>query len=124
MTTRSVLYRRQPPAVRLPGGTINMSRRKPLAALTAVTAALSLAVPVASASATMNTAAVRTVSTTAVGGHHAVSHARSKSLFLGSGSILCQLLVGQLILARASGNTLLANALGTTLIYLCPTPAI
>jgi hypothetical protein len=81
-----------------------MSRRKPLAALAAVTAALALAVPAASASAATTAPAVRPASI-GVGGH------------LVSGSLPCQLLVGQLRFAQASGNTFWANYVANVLLY-------
>jgi peptidoglycan/LPS O-acetylase OafA/YrhL len=70
-----------------------MSRRKPLAALAAVTAALAIAVPTATASAaTFPTPIAYTPPT-----------------------YLCSLLVWQLRAAEATGNTLMANLLGQTL---------
>jgi hypothetical protein len=80
-----------------------MTLRKPLAALAAVTAALALAVP-ASASAATTAPAVRTASIGVSGG-------------LVSGSLPCQILVGQLEAASASGNTVWANFLSNVFVY-------
>jgi hypothetical protein len=77
-----------------------MSRRKPLATLAAVTAALALAVPAASASAATTAPAVRTA-----------------SVGLDSGSLTCQLLVDQLRFAEMTGNTLWANSIANVLFY-------
>jgi hypothetical protein len=79
-----------------------MSRRKPLAALAAVTAALALAVPAASAS------AATTVPTASIG----VSGGG-----LVAGSLPCQLLVGQLQFAEQTGNTVYANVIANVLLY-------
>ena len=79
-----------------------MSRRKPLAALAAVTATLALAVPAASASAATSAPAVRTAP---VGGH------------LVSGSLPCQILIGQIRFAALLGNTLGENVLSNVFIY-------
>jgi hypothetical protein len=81
-----------------------MSRRKPMAALAAVTAALAVAVPAASASAapTERTVSPRVFVT--------------PNLF-GSGSLYCDVLVGELRLAAATGNIWLENGLGSVLLY-------
>jgi hypothetical protein len=81
-----------------------MSRRKPLAALAAVTAALALAVPAVSASAATAAPAVPT-SSIGVGGR------------LVSGSLPCQILVGQIRFAVLSGNTVWANFLSNVFVY-------
>jgi hypothetical protein len=81
-----------------------MSRRKPLAALAAVTAALAFAVPAASAGAATTAPAVRTASVGLGDG-------------LVSGSLPCQILVGQIRGALLSGNTVWANVLSTVFIY-------
>jgi hypothetical protein len=81
-----------------------MSRRKPLAALAAVTATLALAVPTASASAATTAPAVHTASI-GVGGP------------LVSGSLPCQILIGQLRFAALSGNTVWANVLSNVFVY-------
>jgi hypothetical protein len=81
-----------------------MSRRKPLAALAAVTATLALAVPAASASAATTAPAVHTASI-GVGGP------------LVSGSLPCQILIGQLRFAALSGNTVWANVLSNVFVY-------
>jgi hypothetical protein len=77
-----------------------MSLRKPLAAFAAVTAALALAVPAASASAATTAPA-----------------ARPASIGLVSGSLPCQILVGQLRFAELSRNTVYANAIANVLLY-------
>jgi hypothetical protein len=76
-----------------------MSRRKPLAALAAVTAALAFAVPTASASA----ATTVPVPTASIG--------------LASGSLTCQLLVDQLRFAQLTGNPLWADSIARVLQY-------
>lgn len=81
-----------------------MSRGKPLAALAAVTSALALAVPAASASAATTAPAVRTTSI-GIGGH------------LLPGSLRCGILVGELRFAALSGNALWVNYLGRVLQY-------
>jgi hypothetical protein len=81
-----------------------MSRRKPLAALAAVTAALALAVPAMSASAATPAPAVPTASF-GLGG-----------LFV-SGSLPCQLLVAQIRFALLSGNTVWANVVSNVFLY-------
>jgi hypothetical protein len=81
-----------------------MSQRKPLAALAAGTAALALVVPAASASAATTTPAVRTASI-GVGGR------------LVSGSLPCQILVGQLRFAALTGNVPAQNLLGAVFVY-------
>jgi hypothetical protein len=81
-----------------------MPRRKPLAALAAVTAALALAVPAANTSAATTAPAVRTT-TIGIGGH------------LLPGSLRCLILVGQLRFAALSGNTLRVNYLARVLQY-------
>jgi hypothetical protein len=80
------------------------SRRKPLAALAAVTAALALAVPAASASAATTAPAVRTASIGIGGGFDL-------------GSLYCRSLVGQLQAATLSGNTAWVSFLGYALFY-------
>jgi hypothetical protein len=79
-----------------------MSQRKPLAALAAVTAALALAVPTASASAATTAHGVSPQSI-GLGGH------------LVAGPLTCQLLVGQLRFAELSGNILWANSVARVL---------
>jgi hypothetical protein len=81
-----------------------MSRRKPLAAFAAVTATLALAVPAASASAATTAPAVRTASIGVGGG-------------LVSGSLPCQILVGQLRFAALTANVPAENFLGEVLVY-------
>jgi hypothetical protein len=81
-----------------------MSRRKPLAALAAVTAAVAVAVPAASASAATTAPAVPAASI-GVGGR------------LLSGSLPCQILVGQIRFALQSGNILWANLVSTVFVY-------
>jgi hypothetical protein len=72
--------------------------------LAAVTASLALAVPAAGASSATTAPAVRTASI-GVGGR------------LVSGSLPCQILVGQIRFAVRSGNTLWANGLSNVFIY-------
>ncbi|MCW3062981.1 MAG: hypothetical protein JWN32_153 [Solirubrobacterales bacterium] len=81
-----------------------MSQRKPLAALAAVTAALALVVPAASASAATTAPAVRTAAV-GVGGP------------LVAGSLPCQILVGQIRFAALSGNTVWENVLSNVFVY-------
>jgi hypothetical protein len=81
-----------------------MSRRKPMAALAAVTAAIAVAVPTASASAATTE---RTVSPR----QFAIPPA------FGAGSLYCDVLVGELRLAAATGNIWLENGLGAVLLY-------
>jgi hypothetical protein len=81
---------------------MSMSQRKPLAALAAGTAALALALPVASAGAATTASPVSTA---------------SLSLGLVPGSIPCQLLVSQLSFAAQFGNPLWANFLSNLFIY-------
>jgi hypothetical protein len=81
-----------------------MFRRKPLAALAAITAAVAVAVPAASASAATTE---RTVSPRQIG---------TPTLF-GPGSLYCDVLVGELRFAAASGNIWLENGLGAVLLY-------
>jgi hypothetical protein len=81
-----------------------MFRRKPLAVLAAVTAALILAVPAVSASAATTAPAVPTASIGVGGG-------------LVPGSLPCQILVGQIRFAVLSGNTLWANLVANVFIY-------
>jgi hypothetical protein len=87
-----------------------MSRRKPLAAVAAVTAALAVAVPEASASAATPAPAVRTV--------HAVriAHIGFRGVLL-PGSLPCQILINQIRFAVFTGNALWANALSNVFIY-------
>jgi hypothetical protein len=79
-----------------------MSQRKPLAALAAVTAALALAVPAASASAA-------TFGPGPVVPRPVVSPVYTPS------ALLCSTLVYQLRVAELVGNPILANAIGGTL---------
>jgi len=81
-----------------------MSQRKPLAALAAVTAALALVVPAASASAATRAPAVRTASIGFGGG-------------LVAGSLPCQILVDQIRFAALTGNVPAENFLGEVLVY-------
>jgi hypothetical protein len=82
-----------------------MSRRKPLAGLAAVTAALALAVPAASASAA-------TFGPGPVVPRPVVSPVYTPS------AMLCSALVYQLNFAESAGNPILANAIGGTLMDL------
>jgi hypothetical protein len=79
-----------------------MSQRKPLAALAAVTAALALAVPAASASAAT------------FGPGPVVPRPVVSPVFTPS-AVLCSTLVYQLRVAELVGNPFLANAIGGTL---------
>jgi hypothetical protein len=79
-----------------------MSHRKPLAALAAVTAALALAVPAASASA-------------ATFGPGPVVPRPIVSPVYTPSAALCSMLVFQLNVAERAGNPILANAIGATL---------
>jgi hypothetical protein len=81
-----------------------MSRRKPLAALAAVTAALALAVPAASASTVKPAPAARTAPII-VGGR------------LVPGSLPCWILVRHIQAALLTGNTVWANFLSNVFIY-------
>ena len=82
-----------------------MSRRKPLAAAVAVTAALVLAAPVASAG-TAKTAPAKSTKT-------APTARQSPFPFpLPGGGGICGLLVGQLAFANFIGNPILVNLLG------------
>jgi hypothetical protein len=81
-----------------------MSRRKPLAALAAVTAAFAVALPAASAGAATTVPAVPAASI-GFGG------------LLVSGSLPCQILVGQIRFALQSGNTLWANVISNVFVY-------
>jgi hypothetical protein len=87
-----------------------MSRRKPLAALAAVMAALAVAVPAASASAATVAPAVQTA--------HIGLPIFSPTL------VACPVLIGLTQAAVLSGNTALANIFAAQLVYLCPNPAI
>jgi hypothetical protein len=80
-----------------------MSQRKPLAALAAVTAALAVAVPAASASAA-----------TFGPGPVVVPRPVVSPVFTPS-ALLCSGLVYQLNLAELTGNPILVNAIGATL---------
>jgi hypothetical protein len=80
-----------------------MTRRKPLAVLAALTAAVAFALPVASAGAATTAPAVPAVSI-GVGG-------------LMSGSLACQMLVAQMEFATQTGNTLWANVLSNVFVY-------
>jgi hypothetical protein len=77
-----------------------LSRRKPLAALTAVTAALALVIPAASASAATPAAPVHTA-----------------SIGLVAGSLPCQILIDQIRFAALSGNTLGETVLSNMFVY-------
>jgi hypothetical protein len=79
-----------------------MSRRKPLAGLAAVTAALALAVPAASASAA-------TFGPGPVVPRPVISPVYTPS------AVLCSTLVFQLRVAELAGNPILSNAIGATL---------
>jgi hypothetical protein len=79
-----------------------MSKRKPLAALAAITAAVAVAVPTASASAATT--------------ERAVSPRQIGSAF-GAGSLFCDVLVGEIRFAAATGNIWLENGLGAVLLY-------
>jgi hypothetical protein len=79
-----------------------MSRRKPLAALAAVTAALALAVPAASASAAT------------FGPGPAIPRPIVSPAYTASAA-LCSSLVYQLNFAELTANPILANAIGATL---------
>jgi hypothetical protein len=79
-----------------------MSQRKPLAALAAVTAAVALAVPAASASA-------------ATFGPGPVVPGPVVSPVYTPSAVLCSTLVYQLRVAELAGNPILANAIGGTL---------
>jgi hypothetical protein len=81
-----------------------MSRRKLVAPLAAVTAALALAVPAADASAATTAPAVPTASI-GFGSH------------LTPGPLRCEMLVGELRFAALSGNTLWANYVARVLQY-------
>jgi hypothetical protein len=81
-----------------------LSRRKPLAALTAVTAALAIGIPAASASAATTAPAVHTASIGVGSG-------------LVAGSLPCQILVAQIRFAALSGNTLGENVLSNVFVY-------
>jgi hypothetical protein len=88
-----------------------MSRHKPMAALAAVATALAVALP---ASASAATTTVPTIPPITIG--------------LGAGyvqSVVCPILVSQLQLAMATGNTLGANLIANVLLYSgCGGPAI
>jgi hypothetical protein len=71
-----------------------MSRRKPLAALAAVTAAVAVAVPTASASA-----------------------ATTAPIVFGPGSLYCEVLHSELMAAGDSGNIVMADYLGEVFVY-------
>jgi hypothetical protein len=86
-----------------------MSRRKPLAALAAVMAALALAVPAASASAATTAPAVHT----ALIGFPVFGQ-----------NPTCPILVRLLQHAVLRGNIALANVFSFQLLYFCPNPAI
>jgi hypothetical protein len=81
-----------------------MSQRKSLGALAAVTAALALAVPVAGASASTTAPAARTASV-------------GLGFRLPAGSLPCQIMVGELRFAMATGNTGFANYIARVLQY-------
>jgi hypothetical protein len=85
-----------------------MSQRKPLAALAAVTAALAFVVPAASASAATFGPGPVVVPKPVVPGP-VVSPVFTPS------AVLCSTLVFQLNVAEMSGNPILANAIGGTL---------
>lgn len=86
-----------------------MSRRKPLAALAVVMAALAVAVPTASASAATPAPAVRSA---LIG------------LPVFPTNFACPILVRLLQHAVLSGNTALANVFSFQLLNFCPNPAI
>jgi hypothetical protein len=79
-----------------------MSRRKPLTTLAAITAALALSIPVATASAAPTAPAVRTA-------------------FIGArlqpGSLPCQILIGQIRFAVLTKNTAWANVVSNVFVY-------
>jgi hypothetical protein len=79
-----------------------MSRRKPLASVAAVTAALALAVPATSASAATTVPTFR-VPTVKVG--------------LLPGSLPCQILIAQVRFALLTGNVLWANVASNVFVY-------
>jgi hypothetical protein len=81
-----------------------MSRRKPLAALAAVTAALALAVSAGSASAATTAPAARTASIGVSAG-------------LAPGSLPCVILVRQIQFALLVRNPLWANVLSNVFVY-------
>jgi hypothetical protein len=83
-----------------------MSHRKPLAALAAVTAALALAVPVASASAAT------------FGPGPVVLPKPVVSPVYTASAVVCSALVFQLNVAERAGNPILANAIAGTLMDL------
>jgi hypothetical protein len=97
-----MIERAAAPTVRTEGGSTNMSRRKPLAALAAITAAVAVAVPTASASAATT--------------ERAVSPRQIGSAF-GAGSLFCDVLVGEIRFAAATGNIPLENYLGEVLVF-------
>jgi hypothetical protein len=103
-STRSTTDRRQP----RPSGTQEvlpiMSRRKPLTALAAVTAALALAVPVAGASASTTAPAARTASV-------------GFGFRLPAGSLPCRIGIRELQFAVRTGNTVFANYIARVLQY-------
>jgi PAB1-binding protein PBP1 len=79
---------------------MSISQRKPLAALAAAATALTLALPVAGASAATTTPVVPAF-----------------SFGLMPGSLPCQILVAQIRLAAQFGNPLLANVLSNVFVY-------
>jgi ABC-type enterochelin transport system permease subunit len=99
-----MIERAAAPTVRTTGGFTDMSRRKPLAALAAITAAVAVAVPAASASAatTERTVSPRQIVTPAP---------------FGAGSLYCDVLVGEIRLAAATGNIWLENGLNAVFVY-------
>jgi hypothetical protein len=89
-----------------------MSRRKPLAALAAVTAALALAVPAVSASAATTTPVARTAFIGVDGVFPFIVGGR-----LVPGSLPCQILIGKVRFALLLGNPALANLYSLVFIY-------
>ena len=77
-----------------------MSRRKPLAALAAVTASLALVVPTGSASAAPTAPAVRTA-----------------SVAFGPGSLYCQVLYNEVRAASATGNVFWTSYFSNVFVY-------
>jgi hypothetical protein len=81
-----------------------MSRRKPLAALAAVTASLALVIPAANAGAATTPVVVPSPVVSQVG--------------YPPSPLLCRMLVLQLQAAMRAGNPFLVNALARTLMYM------
>jgi hypothetical protein len=93
-----MIERAAAPTVRTEGGSTNMSRRKPLAALAAITAAVAVAVPAASASAatTERTVSPRQIVTPNV---------------FGPGGLYCDAVALQIQAAFDTGNILAGDFL-------------